>query len=270
MDIHLQMELQLEVGMVVEVVMHLALLNQEMVEEELGKVIPLERAPVRLTVVHVGPERHSLVLNIHHIVTDGFSEALIEADLNRFYNALVAGESLPPVDEAKVRYVDYAYWQQELLADEAFMAPHLQYWRDTLGGDVPVLELQPDHPRPAVMTSAGSSLEFSVGREAGRKLGALCSQLGVSMMRGGLTAWAMLLCKHSGQPDVVVGMPYANRDKAGTSDVVGYFVNTLAVSVKYDTLVQDFRGAVTATSAVIGEAISHAYLPFVKVVEVVD
>ena len=121
------------------------------------------------------------------------------------------------------------------------------------------------------MTSAGSSVNVEVNEELGHMLTALCHECGATVMRGVLAAWAELLMKHSGQEDVVVGIPYANRDYAATQDVVGYFVNTLAVQVRGgDKEKLCYRELVMQANESVSKAVMHAVVPFVRVVEEVS
>ena len=165
-----------------------------------------------------------------------------------------------------LRYADYAVWQREMLADEARMEPHLVYWREALGGELPVLELQTDRPRPAVMTSNGGKVDVVEGANAAAGLGAVCQQCGTTMMRGVLAAWAVVLGKHSGQEEIVVGVPYANREHSAVHDIVGFFVSTLAVRVQVNGK-QNCTQMVKAAAHTVSEALMHAEVPFMRVVE---
>jgi len=239
------------------------------VTEEFEKAFTLEKSPMRLSVVHVGKEEHIVVLMLHHIATDGWSAALITDGIVAAYNDLVAGRAVSlHMDESQLRYSDYAQWQREVLADERMMTAHLQYWCDALGGELAVLELQMDRPRPAMLTSNGCKYHFDVSVAASQGLAALCSQCAVTLMNGGLAVWASLLGKYCGQDEVVVGIPYANREHPATHDVVGYFVNTLAVRVSMQGS-ESFRAVVKRTSDMLSASVAHAVVPFVKVVEAV-
>ena len=217
------------------------------VDEEVGTPIELEVTSVRLLVVHlVGTEEHIVVLNVHHIATDGWSTGLLTECIVLAYNALLVGEDVPERESGGIQYADYAVWQRELLKDEGGMSVHHQYWCDVLSGELPVLELQADHARPAVMTTHGASVPVSVDLTTAEALGSLCRSCGYTVMRGVLGAWALLLGKQSGQEEVVVGIPYANREHPATHGVVGYFVNTLAIRVGVDGA-RCFRDVVRAT-----------------------
>ena len=161
-------------------------------DEEISRAIELETCSLRLLVVHVGTsqaDEHAMVLNVHHIATDGWSATLLTEDIVTAYNAHVSGEAVQLRSEStSLRYSDYAEWQHELLSDEALMEPHVQYWQETLGGELPVLELQTDHARPAVLTMNGAAVSLTVESETTRELGVLCKECGVTMMRGVLAA----------------------------------------------------------------------------------
>jgi len=142
------------------------------------------------------------------------------------------------------------------------------YWREALGGELPVLELQTDHPRPAVLTTNGSSVPLEVDASTAAALWGLCKARGITMMRGALAAWAVALSKHSGQSEVVVGVPYANREHSATHDIVGYFVNTLAIRLPVEGR-RSFKDTLVEANRVVNACLAHAEVPFMKVVEAV-
>ena len=167
-------------------------------------------------------------------------------------------------------FSDYcAQWQHEMLSDEDRMEPHVRYWREALSGELAVLELQTDHPRPAVLTSSGGSVDVCIDGVGSDELRSLCRECGATTMRGALAVWAVTLGKHSGQEEVVVGIPYANREHPATHSVVGYFVNTLAIRVRVDGMAS-FRESLMHVSGAMNEAVSHAVVPFMRVVEVMS
>ena len=155
-----------------------------------------------------------------------------------------------------------------MLSDTASMEPHERYWCEVLSGELAVLELQTDHPRPAVVTSNGGSVDVCIDGGSADRLRSVCGECGATAMRGALAVWAVTLGKHSGQEEVVVGMPYANREHPALHDIVGYFVNTLAIRVRMDGMAS-FYESLVQVNRVVNEAVSHAVVPFVRVVEVV-
>ena len=132
-----------------------------------------------------------------------------------------------------------------------------------------MLELQTDFARPAVMTTNGGQISVGVSAESAAGLWGVCRECGTTMMRGALAAWAVVLCKHGGQDDVVLGIPYANREHPGTQAIVGYFINTLAIRVRVAGSLS-FRQVVLDTAAAIENAMVHAVVPFMRVVEAVS
>jgi amino acid adenylation domain-containing protein len=240
---------------------------EEAVAAEYGHAMELEVSSVRLLVVHEGADHHIIVINMHHIATDGWSGQVLNMDLMDAYNTIVAGEDIEIVEQ-ELRYADYAQWQQELLADDTRLEPHVKFWIETLGGETPVLELQTDHPRPPIMTTNGGSVSVCVKAEVADRLGKLSKECGMTVMRAVLALWGLVLWKHSGQSRVIVGTPYANREHAVLHGVVGYFVNTLAISVSVKGT-DTFRKLLVNTGNSFNESLTHAMLPFTKVVEVV-
>ena len=238
------------------------------IADEVETAFELAVSSVRLLVVHIGLDEHIVVLNVHHMATDGWSTAILTTDVVLAYNAHLESSNVSLGSGERIQYMDYAIWQRQLLADKASMEVHVQYWQDALDGELPVLEVHTDFPRPAVMTTNGASVPVLVDSSTAQALEALCRSCGFTMMRGVLAAWAVLLGKHSGQEEVVVGIPYANREHPATHEVVGYFVNTLAIRVGVDGIVS-FRDMVVETGKSVSKAVEHADLPFMKVVEAV-
>ncbi|MFD3658898.1 amino acid adenylation domain-containing protein, partial [Streptomyces sp. NPDC058620] len=179
---------------------------------------------VRAALIRLAPDEHVLALTMHHVVTDEWSERILQRELAALYEAFRAGEPdpLPPL---AVQYADFAVWQRQWLAGDV-LDEQLAYWHDQLS-DVPTLELPVDRPRPAVRSSAGAQAAFTVPVAAAEALRALSRQSGTTMFMTLLAAFDVLLGRYAGSDDVVVGTPVANRNRAETEDLIGFFVNTL-------------------------------------------
>ena len=181
---------------------------------------------LRGRLLRLGTEDHVLILVLHHVVSDDWSADIFRRELSVLYTAYRAGRPLPLADLA-VQYADFAVWQRDWLSGEV-LGDQLAYWRDRLAGAA-VLELPADRPRPAVRSPAGGSVPFSVSAAAADGLRAAARAGGATMFMTLLAALAVLLGRYAGQDDVVVGTPIANRGRAETEDLIGFFVNSLAV-----------------------------------------
>ncbi|WP_134728258.1 non-ribosomal peptide synthetase [Amycolatopsis nivea] len=184
----------------------------------------LGRAPLlRAALVRVADDDHVLVLAGHHAVVDGWSFSLLLRDFATAYR----GAPLPP---PSARYAQFARWQR----DRPELGTRLTYWREQLS-DAPALhELPLDRPRPAVQTFAGAVHTFTVPADLHRRLTALSREEEVTLFMTLFTAYAVLLARHSGQDDLVVGTPVANRVRPEFEEVVGFFANTVALRVRID------------------------------------
>jgi amino acid adenylation domain-containing protein len=182
----------------------------------------LSRPPLlRARLVAMPGERQVLMIDVHHIVTDGSSQGI----LVREFLTLYRGEELPP---QALSYKDYALWQNRLAAAGAGQVQR-DYWLEVFSGDIPVLNLPTDYPRPARQSFAGKLLEFELTGEETAALKALALDLGGTLFMVLLAAFNVWLARLSGQEDIVVGVPVAGRRHADLSAIIGMFVNTLAL-----------------------------------------
>ena len=226
---------------------------------------------LRCVLARVGPDRHLLLVNVHHVAFDGASTAILLAELGALYAALAAegggGGSAAGAGlaELAVQYVDYALWQRDD-ALRPLLEGSREYWRSQLlEGALPVLELPLDSPRPAVQTFRGATAAVALSAEVGARLTGVCRQHGCTLFQLVLGVWSLLLCRHAGQDEVVVGSPYEGRDVGGTEHLIGYFVNTLALRVEAargGSVAALLRGAREAASA----GMRHAAVPFQQIV----
>ncbi|MBQ1059238.1 non-ribosomal peptide synthetase [Micromonospora sp. C41] len=219
---------------------------------------------LRLALLRLGDDDCVLGVAMHHLVSDGWSVGVLLGELSTRYAALATGAE-PALPELSVQYGDYAAWQQDWLRGEDLSAD-LAHWREHLAGAPAVLDLPTDRPRPPVQGFQGASQPFTLPEPVLTALGALGKQHGATTYMALLAAFGVLLRRYSGQDDVVVGVPMANRDRAEVEPLIGFFVNTLPVRV-------DLTGNPTFTEllgrvrdACLG-AYAHQRVPFEKVVE---
>ncbi len=224
----------------------------------------LARGPlIRLLFVELGAGEQAVLYNLHHIVSDGWSSVVCSREIAALYAAFAAG--LPsPLPALPVQYVDYAVWQRETLRG-AVLDGHLAYWRQRLGG-CRGLELPLDRPRPAVERFRGGSRMLTMDPTLFAAIQGLAQDQGVTLFMVLLAIFKALLCRYTGQTDVAVGSPIANRNRRELEGVIGFFSNTVVLRT-------DLGGGPTGRELLrrVQEATFGAYeheeLPFELLVE---
>jgi amino acid adenylation domain-containing protein/non-ribosomal peptide synthase protein (TIGR01720 family) len=199
----------------------------------------------------------------HHIITDGWSLEVMLRELGALYAGFAAGQpaQLPPLP---LQYADYALWQRELLSTGGF-APQLAFWRQRLGGELPVLALPADRPRRPSPASGGDFVALTLSPALSARVAALARRAGATLFMTLLAAWKALLHRLGGQDDVMVGAPIAGRNRAEIEGLLGFFVNTLVLRTDlggnptFATLLARVR------EAALG-AYAHQDLPFEQLV----
>ncbi|HEX9935769.1 MAG TPA: amino acid adenylation domain-containing protein, partial [Longimicrobium sp.] len=236
--------------------------------EEAGAPFDLAQGPlIRGRLVRMADDDHVLLITMHHIVSDGWSLEVLTHEVGALYAAFRAGEPdpLPPLP---VQYADYAVWQRKWVDGEVLQA-QAEYWTETLAGAPELLELPTDHARPARQDFAGALAGVVLDEELTARLKALSQRHGTTLFMTLLAGWAAVLSRLSGQDDVVVGTPTANRGRSEIEGLIGFFVNTLALRV-------DLSGspavgeALARVKARALEAQANQDIPFEQVVELVQ
>ncbi|WP_353821203.1 condensation domain-containing protein, partial [Mesorhizobium sp.] len=240
----------------------------DLCHEEARTPFDLARGPlIRGRLIRMPDEEHVFLLTQHHIVSDGWSMGVLVRELRQLYRAFEAGQDdpLPPL---AIQYPDYAAWQRQWLSGER-LQKQAQYWRDTLSGAPARLVLPTDHARPAQQSFAGASVPIVIDADLTRGLKRLSRQHGTTLFMTVLAAWAAVLSRLSGQDDLVIGVPSANRGRREIEELIGFFVNTLALRLDLSgepsvsqLLEQTRRTALAAQE--------HQDLPFEQVVEIVQ
>ena len=228
----------------------------------------LARGPLlRARLIRLARDHHLLTIVIHHIVCDGWSLAVLARELETLYSARRRGEAdpLPPLP---VQYADYAVWLEQRLSGERLVR-EAAYWRETLSGAPPLLELPTDRRRPAEQDFTGALLPLTIDAALTAQLRALGARHGATLYMLLLAAWAVVLSRLSGQTDLVIGSPVANRGRRETQDQIGFFVNTLALRLALDDD-PTIETLLARTKAVVLAAQEHGELPFEQVVEQVN
>jgi amino acid adenylation domain-containing protein len=203
---------------------------ERVMDAEVAALFDLERGPlIRGRLVRLAEDDHVLLLTMHHIVADGWSMGVFVDELSRLYAAFREGrpDPLPPLP---IQYADYASWQRRWVEDEV-LERQASYWTTTLAGAPELLELPTDHPRPRRQDHAGAALRVELDAELTEGLRALARRNGTTLFMTVLAGWATVLARLSGQPEVVIGTPTANRGRPEIEGLIGFFINTLALRV---------------------------------------
>ncbi|WP_143121890.1 condensation domain-containing protein, partial [Pseudomonas sp. BIOMIG1BD] len=238
---------------------------KERVEEEMARPFDLLQGPLlRASLLRLGEEEHVLVLVQHHIVSDGWSMQVMVQELMQLYAAYSQGQecALPAL---AIQYADYALWQRSWM-ESGEKARQLEYWLALLGGVQPVLELPFDHPRPAQQSYRGARLDVALEQGLVAALKGLAQREGVTLFMVLLASFQALLHRHSGQQDIRVGVPIANRNRVEVERLIGFFVNTQVLKADIDGQLT-FAQLLQQAKRRALEAQAHQDLPFEQLVE---
>ncbi len=233
--------------------------------EEASRPFDLTRAPlVRACLLRLSEEDWVFQVTMHHVVSDGWSLGVFVRELAALYEALSMGQE-PALSPLPLQYADVAVWQRGRLAG-AGLEGELSWWKSQLAGSPPVLELPLDHPRPAVQRLRGGRRAVAIPAAVGRNLERLARSSGATPYMVLLAGFAALLGRHAGQEDVVVGTPVAGRTLPETEELIGLFVNTLAlrVDLSADPGFGELLGRVRER---VLSAFAHQEVPFERLVE---
>ena len=238
---------------------------QRMADEEAQQPFDLTRGPLfRFRLVKLAEDLHLLLLNMHHIISDGWSLGVLGRELGALYQAYSAGQS-SPLDELTLQYADFAVWQREWLQGEV-LEKQLSYWREQLGGELPVLDLLTDRPRPPMQTYRGSTVRLELSLEITERLKQICRESEATLFMTLIAGFNMLLWRYSRQNDILVGIPIANRNRTEIEGIIGFFVNTLVLRSKLSPEIS-FRELLAQVRETTLGAYGHQDVPFEKLVE---
>ncbi|MBA2675394.1 non-ribosomal peptide synthetase, partial [Ramlibacter sp.] len=240
---------------------------RRMAQQETSNPFDLRRGPlIRGRLLRLADDEHVLLVTMHHIVADGWSMGVLTRELSALYGAFALGQP-DPLPALPIQYADYAAWQRSWL-DGAVLQAQGAYWQRRLAGAPEVLDLPLDRPRAARQDHRGASYAIELDASLSARLRALSQRHATTPYMTLLGAWAVLLGRLSGQDDVVIGTPAANRTRVEIEDLIGFFINTLALRL-------DLSGApstVELLQRVKAESLDaqqHQDLPFEQVVELV-
>jgi amino acid adenylation domain-containing protein len=238
---------------------------QQLMGEEADRPFDLERGPLfRALLFRRSPDDHVLLVAFHHIVVDGWSVGVFTCELGELYRAFVSGNT-PSLPELPVQYGDYAVWQRDWLKGEV-LERQLGYWRGQLAGAPPALDLPTDRPRPRVPSHRGAVETLQLPPRLFEALTSLSRREGATPFMTLLAGLQTLLARYSGQDDITIGSPIANRTRSELEHLIGFFVNSLALRTDLSGD-PTFRGLLGRVRTVALDAYSHQDVPFEKLVE---
>jgi amino acid adenylation domain-containing protein len=233
--------------------------------QEAGRSFDLEHGPLlRLLLVRLGGRDHLLLLTLHHIVSDGWSTAILIREVADLYQAFSRGQA-SPLPELPIQYADFACWQRAWLQGEV-LERQIAYWRDHLEGAPRVLALPTDLPRPAASTVRGAHQVLAVPADLDAALRSLSRREGVTLFMTLLAAFEIVLSHLAGQTDFIVGANIANRNRAEVEGLIGFFVNLLPLRADL-TGDPGFREVLARVRAAALGAYAHQDAPFELVVQ---
>ena len=238
---------------------------KRLIESETAQPFSLRDGPLlRVLLIRLPEDEHGLLLIMHHIVTDGWSIDVFISELTSLYEAFCAGKP-SPLAELPLQYGDFAAWQRESITGEK-LAQQLAYWKRQLGGDLPVLELPADHPRPLQVTHAGADEFFDVTQNLTEKLNELSRSEGSTLFMALFAAFLTLLHRYTGQADILLGTGIAGRNHAQIEPLIGFFINNVVLRTDLSGN-PTFRELLRRAREVALGAYEHQDVPFEKLVE---
>ena len=237
----------------------------ELATEESTKPFDLSSGPLlRMRLLKLGPEDFVALFTVHHIISDGWSMGVLVREVAALYAAFVEGKP-SPLPELPIQYADFAAWQQEWLTGSV-LDDQLEYWKKQLSGAPAVLDLPTDKPRPAMQKFRGANEMFSVPKNVTEQLQTLSRQEGATLFMTLLAAFNVLLYRYTGQNDILLGSPIANRNRAEIEGLIGFFVNTLVLRAQMESE-ESFLSLLRQIRSTTLDAYAHQDLPFEKLVQ---
>ncbi|PZW44978.1 condensation domain-containing protein, partial [Pseudomonas sp. URIL14HWK12:I2] len=238
---------------------------QALIEQQIARPFDLEHGPlVRLGLLTGADDEHVLVMVQHHIVSDGWSMQVMVDELMQLYLGFVHGRAVE-LPALPIQYADYAIWQRRWM-EAGGSEQQLAYWREQLGAHQPVLELPTDRPRAAQPSLRGARVDLPIDSALSEALQGLAQQQQVTLFMLLLASFQVLLHRYTGQTDIRVGVPNANRNRVETDRLLGFFVNTQVLradvqgALAFPALLQQVKQTVLGAQA-------HQDLPFEQLVE---
>ena len=231
-----------------------------------------EKGPLlRASLVQMAQYEYVLCIAMHHIVSDGWSLDVLMREISAIYADYVQADNdytVDPLPELPIQYADYTHWQLQALSDN-HLERQASYWKQQLAGIPVQIELPTDRPRPQQQSHAGATYRIALDANLSARIKAFGQGHGCTLYMTLLASWAALLARLSGQDDVVIGSPVSGRQRSETEDLIGFFVNTLALRFKLN-LEQSVGSLLDQTRQVVLDAQNNQDLPFEQIVDIVQ
>ncbi|WP_256671473.1 condensation domain-containing protein, partial [Pseudomonas sp. PB106] len=238
---------------------------QAYINEQLHLPFDLQTGPLlRASLLRLADDDHVLAVTVHHIAADGWSMRVMVEELVQLYSGFAQGRQVS-LDELPVQYADYAIWQRHWM-EAGERERQLAYWKEQLGTDHSVLQLPTDFPRPSVQSFRGQRLDVTLDNTLAAGLKSLAQREGLTVFMVLLASFQALLHRYSGQAEISVGVPNANRNRVETERLIGFFVNTQVLKARIDPQAS-FRSLLQQVKQSAMGAQAHQELPFEQLVE---
>ena len=221
----------------------------------------------RCRILRVAADEHVLLFTTHHIVFDGWSKGVWMREFTAFYREFVSGEQAN-MPELEIQYGDFAAWQQEQLSGAA-LENHVSFWMKALEGAPQLLELPKDRARTRIVSPEGASVHFTIDAAIAARLRMLARETNSTLFMVLLAAFHVLMARYTGQQDIVVGTPIANRERLELEPLIGVFNNLLLMRGRV-TADASFLDVLAAVKAFTLDAYAHQDMPFEKLVELLQ
>ena len=240
-----------------------------LIEAIIRQPFDLLRGPlIRMSLLRQDDDEHTLLLTMHHIITDGWSFDVLFHELSVHYSAYATGTETQPgtpvLPDLPIQYADFAHWQHASVNSAAFAA-QLDYWKDRLAGSSALLAVPADRPRPPQLTMRGATLRWEMPQPLLEALRALSRQEHATLFMTMLAAFAILLSRYTAQVDIPIGLPVANRTRSEIEALIGFFVNMLVLRADLSGA-PTFRELLRRIRAAALGAYAHQDLPFEQLV----
>ncbi|HVG17938.1 MAG TPA: condensation domain-containing protein, partial [Blastocatellia bacterium] len=231
--------------------------------ERMRQPFDLQKGPLlRADLLRLAEGEHILLLTMHHIISDGWSTRVFVREIVDMYTAFSKGEPCP-LPDLPLQYADYCFWEKQWLESEALRAQY-EFWKQQLK-DLPVLDLPTDYPRPKVQQFRGAMKLFELPAPLSAALNAFCIKEGVTLFMTLMSGFSALMYRCSGQEDIPIGTPVANRNRPHTEELIGFFVNTLVLRINLSGA-PTYRELLQRVRETTLNAFDHQELPFDRLV----
>ena len=235
------------------------------IEKDAYKQFDLENGPLlRVSLLKVSDTKYVLYVNMHHIISDGWSLKVLAKDILTYYEAYVQNIEIE-IPALKIQYKDYAYWQKDQSNNEKQVAQE-EYWIKKFSDEPSIIDLPTNKVRPSIMTHNGRSLKVHLPTKVVRQFKKQCTEQGASLFMGILASWNILFHKYTSHKDIIIGSPVAGRSQASLENQIGFYVNTILFRNQIDPNQSfvDFLNTIKETTL---ETYTHQEYPFDKLIK---